>query len=322
MENNFRIKLITNYQHGISGYEFVKHLMNKKFMHPTKESESDLIIKGYCINNNIYLRIQQNIEIYSVIDELLNELMHTFRTSEYVLDFDDVEHGFFNEFIYTGSILASVDNGKEKVVNVIQDMVTVLTDKEKKLDEYNEFSIMHNKILSNNYHPKEFNNYLVTFSRFYKKLGSNSLSRLHFSFGYDGIHTDRYSAQEHFKEIVKPIHAKLKTLGFKKKAFKFILYDKENNIEKEIWLQKHSFSRKYGLSFTMNFCINDENRRGHYFRCGYLVEPKMDRWFIVNISIDTEKTIEVLSLYIDKALEVLKRCNSRNELEEFMRKTV
>lgn len=290
--------------------------MNNKFMHPSKPSESDLIIKGYRSNQNIYLEYKQNIPIYESNAEVINDLFSVFKINSYEFKFNDIDHGFFEEFIYSCSLLENVENGISKTLAYIERALSVITEEEKSLKAFSEFEIARNIFLLSKSTKDDIYNYLSAFSVLCNNLEYMSIARSYFRYKFNRIHTDHYSAQEHFKKIILPIHLHLKSLGFKKKAFKFIQLDKENELERVILLQKSRSSLKEELSFTINFCIRPVGIDTNYERLGNFIELESDDWFTINISINDEKTTHILEYQIDKVLKIIMNCNTLDEYIE------
>lgn len=323
MENHFKIKLITEGDYRAQAFDVMQTCMQNQFMYPAKQSESNLIIKGfYDRKSNIYLDVKQNVGIFRSLEHLIEVIKKIYRIDKYEIGFTQEPESFFNEFIYSGTPLVCTNGGKEKLINIVTEMITCVTDAERDLDVYDSLISAHNKVLLSNHTPDDFYEYLVAITNFTHELDrSSSLAFLKYEYKLKCIHTDKYTAQEHFKEIVKPVHLRLKSFGFKKTALKFIQHDIENGIERVIWLQKSMYSQKNELTFVINFCIRPAGSyTTMYERSGYLFEPKRDSWFMVNISIDTVKTIEILLMHIDKILEVIMDCNSVEEYNEFTEK--
>jgi len=316
MESKYRIKLTLkeNYYSGI--YDFIKILMNKKFMPPSLPTESDLIIKGYQLNQDVYLQYTQKTSVYHSNEEVINDLFLVLKIHTYEFKFDDVEHGFFDEFTYSCSLLENTENGIAKTLSYLERALVEITDEEKSLKAFSKFEMARNIFLLSNSNLNDIYSYLFAFSDFCNNLEYMSMARSYFRYKFNRIHLDNYSAQEHFKKIVHPIHIKLKSLGFRKKGFKFIQLDKENELERVIWLQKSRFSFKDELLFTINFCVRPIGLNTNYERLGPQHKLKSNGWFVVNISIDTEKTIKELELHIDKILELVLKYDKRQGILE------
>lgn len=317
MQENFRIKIALKKSYMGIG-EFVGSIMQSWYMIPTEQSISDVIIKGFESKGNIYLDVQQNVESNNLKEVLIDNLKNTFDSADLQFEYDKTPATFFDEFICSYSFLENIDNGVEKLLDIIHEVNELITEEEQKLEEYRTMKNAYDIVVSKNYKRLDLYDLLNSISDFRYKLDDESEADFMFWYKFHRIHTDKYSAQEHFKEIVKPIHLILNPLGFRKKAFKFILHDKENDIEKVIWLQKGRPAQKDELTFVVNYAVRPAGSDGMYERSGHLFKPSGDRWFTVNISIDTEETIKVLEMHINKILEIIMDFTSAEAYRDYV----